>query len=87
VATDLSVALSELASASWCTSSHSGSAGNCVEVAHLPVSDSFAVRSTRSRTAPPQIYSRPEWDAFIAGAKDGEFDIPPATWAGRTFPG
>jgi hypothetical protein len=59
----------------WFKSSASA-AGNCVEVAHLPNGGGVAVRDTKDRAKAPHVYTRPEWDAFLAGAKNGEFDIP-----------
>jgi hypothetical protein len=58
----------------WFKSSFSA-AGNCVEVAHLP-GGGVAVRDTKDRAKTPHVYTRPEWEAFLAGAKNGEFDLP-----------
>jgi hypothetical protein len=58
----------------WFKSSASA-AGNCVEVAHLP-GDRVAVRDSKDRAKEPHVYTRPEWEAFLTGAKNGEFDIP-----------
>jgi hypothetical protein len=58
----------------WFKSSFSA-AGNCVEVAHLP-GGGVAVRDSKDRAKPPHVYTRGEWDAFLAGAKNGEFDPP-----------
>ena len=58
----------------WFKSSASA-AGNCVEVAHLP-SGGVAVRDTKDRAKSPHVYTRPEWEAFLIGAKNGEFDLP-----------
>jgi Domain of unknown function (DUF397) len=60
----------------WFKSSFSA-AGNCVEVAHLP-GGGVAVRDTKDRAKTPHVYTRPEWEAFLAGAKNGEFDLPVA---------
>ena len=60
----------------WFKSSASA-AGNCVEVAHLP-SGGVAVRDTKDRAKSPHVYTRPEWEAFLIGAKNGEFDLPRA---------
>ena len=57
----------------WRKSRHSTS-GNCVEVrlhgGRVEVRDSKDPRGGVLR------YTADEWDAFIAGAKDGEFDLP-----------
>jgi hypothetical protein len=58
----------------WFKSSAS-SAGGCVEVAHLP-QGGVAVRDTKDRAKAPHIYTRHEWEAFLIGAKNGEFDLP-----------
>ncbi len=58
----------------WFKSSASA-AGNCVEVAHLP-GGGVAVRDSKNRAKPAHTYTRPEWEAFLAGAKNGEFDLP-----------
>jgi len=56
----------------WRKSSRSGALGNCVEVA--PVGDDIAVRNSRFPSGPALVYTRAEIAAFVAGAKDGEFD-------------
>jgi hypothetical protein len=64
----------EIAEASWYKSSVSSYNGNCVEVSHLR-DGRVAVRDTKERTSGPTlIFTRPEWEAFLEGAKDGEFD-------------
>lgn len=57
----------------WIRSSYSGSQGECVEMATLP-DGSRAVRHSRRPQAEVIIYTAAEWRAFLAGAKDGEFD-------------
>jgi hypothetical protein len=58
----------------WRKSSFSGpSGGNCVEVAEA--SDGLiAVRNSRHPEGGMLFYTRPEIDAFVRGAKAGEFD-------------
>ena len=58
----------------WFKSSASAS-GACVEVAHLP-GGGVAVRDSKDRSKAPHIYTRREWEAFLTGAKNGEFDVP-----------
>ena len=58
----------------WFKSSFSA-AGNCVEVAHLS-GGGVAVRDSKDRGKAPHVYTRAEWEAFLAGAKNGEFDLP-----------
>ena len=64
----------ELGNLLWFKSSASA-AGNCVEVAHLP-GGGVAVRDSKDRAKVPHVYTRPEWEAFLVGAKKGEFDLP-----------
>jgi Domain of unknown function (DUF397) len=66
----------ELDDLHWFKSSASAS-GACVEVAHLP-GGGVAVRHSKDRAKAPHVYTRREWDAFLTGAKNGEFDLPPA---------
>ncbi|WP_425455401.1 DUF397 domain-containing protein [Amycolatopsis palatopharyngis] len=62
-----------LSSANWRKSRHSGAVGNCVEVAPLAGGE-IAMRNSRFPGGPALIYTREEIAAFLAGAKDGEFD-------------
>jgi len=55
--------------------SKASAAGNCVEVAHLP-GGGVAVRDSKDRAKSPHVYTRGEWEAFLVGAKNGEFDLP-----------
>lgn len=57
----------------WRKSRYSGAVGNCVEVAPLDGGE-IAVRNSRFPGGPALIYTREEIAAFLAGAKDGEFD-------------
>jgi Domain of unknown function (DUF397) len=66
----------ELNDLHWFKSSASAS-GACVEVAHLPGGD-VAVRDSKDRAKAPHVYTRREWEAFLTGAKNGEFDLPVA---------
>ena len=64
---------SELDGISWQKSAHSNPNGACVEVAMLPHGE-IAFRNSRFPAGPALIYTRAEVEAFLAGAKDGEFD-------------
>ena len=58
----------------WHKSSYSGSnGGNCVEVARD--GDHVLVRNTRDRASGTLDFTSSEWHAFLAGARDGEFDL------------
>jgi hypothetical protein len=56
----------------WRKSTHSGASGNCVEIA--PTRDGVAIRNSNRPEQAPIAYTRAELAAFLAGAKDGEFD-------------
>ena len=59
--------------ARWVKSRHSNAEGNCVDVASL-VDGGVAVRNSRYPDGPALVYTPAEVAAFVAGAKDGEFD-------------
>ena len=50
------------------------SADGCVEVADLP-GGQVALRDSKNVSQAAHVFSREEWVAFIAGVKDGEFDL------------
>jgi hypothetical protein len=62
-----------LSGARWRKSKRSGAMGNCVEISPLRTGE-IAVRNSRFPTGPALVYTRDEMAAFLAGAKDGEFD-------------
>ena len=67
---------STLTRATWIRSRRSGpTGGNCVEVAFL-ADGQIAMRNSRHPQGPALIFTRSEWDAFLGGAKDGEFGRP-----------
>jgi hypothetical protein len=58
----------------WIKSSFSGpTGGNCVEVAFL-ADGQVAVRNSRYADGPALVFTGAEWDAFLSGARGGEFD-------------
>ncbi len=62
--------------ATWIKSSRSGpTGGNCVEIAFLADGD-VAIRNSRHPDGPALVFTRGEWDAFLGGARDGEFGMP-----------
>jgi uncharacterized protein DUF397 len=62
-------ASSELA---WRKAQSSIGNGACLEVA--PVNGMVAVRDSKNPQGPILTYTAPEWQAFLDGAKKGEFD-------------
>ncbi|WP_343949673.1 DUF397 domain-containing protein [Nonomuraea longicatena] len=65
----------ELRSAAWRKASKSGPQGdNCIEVAPLS-GGRVGVRDTEAPGQAPFVVSAAVWDAFLDGAKRGEFDF------------
>ncbi len=64
----------DLIGAQWRKSSRSGTnGGNCVEVA-LNLPGIVAIRDSKDPDGPRLAFTPAEWNAFIAGVRDGEFD-------------
>jgi hypothetical protein len=63
----------DLARATWRKSSRSGANG-CVEVA-LDCAG-VAVRDSKDRNGPVLQFNAQEWEAFLAGVRNGEFEQP-----------
>ena len=57
----------------WVKSSLSFANGNCVEVASLP-DGQIGVRNSRDAQGTVLRFTSDEWQAFIGGAHNGEFD-------------
>jgi hypothetical protein len=74
--TSQSLTANERASISWRISSWSGSGsgGSCVEVGALP-DGRVVVRHSHHPDGATIVYTPAEWDAFLAGARAGEFDF------------
>lgn len=62
----------ELEGATWRKSTKSVPE-NCVEATH--VAGHVAVRDSKNPGGSPLIFTSSEWNAFLAGAKRGEFDL------------
>lgn len=60
----------------WRKSTRSGANG-CVEV--LVGQHSIAVRDSKDRLGPQLVFTPAEWQAFVGGVSDGEFDLPGST--------
>ncbi|WP_432092520.1 DUF397 domain-containing protein [Streptomyces sp. bgisy100] len=56
----------------WFKSSYSNQNANCVEV--LIEAEAVRTRDTKDRSGPALTFSTGEWQAFVAGVADGEFD-------------
>jgi hypothetical protein len=57
----------------WIKSSRSFSNSNCVQAARLP-GGQIGVRDSKDPDGPVLRFTPAEWDAFLAGARHGEFD-------------
>ena len=60
----------------WIKSSLSSYAGQCVEVAGL-AGDTIRVRDSKNPGGGVLNFTPGEWDAFIGGVRNGEFDRKP----------
>ena len=69
------IQMSDLGS-DWTKSSLSVANGNCVEVADLS-GDPIKVRNSRDANGPVLRFTPAEWDAFLGGVRNGEFDRKP----------
>lgn len=54
-------------------SSCSAPNGHCVEVAGLP-GGHMAIRDSKDKTGPVLPFTPGEWDVFLRGTQNGEFD-------------
>jgi hypothetical protein len=63
----------DLARAMWRKSSRRGANG-CVEVALDPAE--VAVRDSKHQEGPVLRFNANEWEAFLAGVRNGEFEQP-----------
>ncbi len=57
----------------WIKSSLSYANGNCVEVSDQP-EGTIGVRNSRDSAGPVLRFTRDEWQAFLGGVRNGEFD-------------
>ncbi|MEV1331862.1 DUF397 domain-containing protein [Micromonospora costi] len=70
-----SVTAQQLANAPWRKSTRSQTS-NCVEVAPLGNGPAaVALRDSKDRGGPVLLFNRAGWLGFIAGAKEGQFDL------------
>jgi hypothetical protein len=57
----------------WRKSRHSNPSGNCVELAGL-ADGTVAIRNSRFPSGPALLCGPADFSAFLAAARDGEFD-------------
>ena len=67
------LASSTMARSTWVKSSLSFANGNCVEVSDQP-GGTIGVRNSRDREGPVLRFTPDEWQAFLGGVRNGEFD-------------
>lgn len=60
----------------WTKSSFSMANGNCVEVTGLS-GELIRIRDSKDPRGPMLQFTPPEWDAFLDGVRNGEFDRAP----------
>jgi predicted secreted Zn-dependent protease len=60
----------------WRKSTRSGAAGHCVEIAETPAA--ILVRDSKDASGPVLRFASVDWQGFLAGVRDGEFDRPTA---------
>lgn len=65
----------DLSGARWFKSTRSAAGKDCVEIAHLEAGH-VGVRDSKNPGGGVLVFTPSEWDAFLAGARDGEFDRP-----------
>lgn len=63
----------DLSGAHWFKSTFSQAGGDCVEIAHLD-GGGVGVRDSKNPSGAVLTFTPAEWDAFLAGARDGQFD-------------
>jgi hypothetical protein len=73
--------MSDFSNAVWHKSTRSGNAG-CVEIATLECV--VGVRDSKDRQGPVLVFRFDEWNAFLAGVRDGEFDLPSGAATSRS---
>lgn len=65
----------DLSGAQWFKSSHSQGGGECVEVAFLDTGH-VGMRDSKDRIGPALTFAPDEWNKFLAGVANDQFDRP-----------
>ncbi|MGY1898641.1 DUF397 domain-containing protein [Nocardia gipuzkoensis] len=65
----------DLSGARWFKSTRSSAGSDCVEIAHLD-GGRVGVRDSKNTHGGVLTFTPSEWDAFLSGARDGQFDRP-----------
>jgi Domain of unknown function (DUF397) len=64
----------DVSGVTWITSRACNNSA-CVQVAHL-TDGLVALRDSKDTSKPAHVFDGQEWLAFLAGVKNGEFDLP-----------
>lgn len=67
------IAASDLTGVIWTKSGRSASVANCVEVA--AVNDGVVIRNSKRPEEGAMLFTRAEFEAFLGGVRDGNFDL------------
>jgi hypothetical protein len=67
--------MADLSRAHWRKSSFSMGGGDCLEVAFLDSGEVGLRDAKNGDQGPVLVFTPSEWQAFLSGAKDGEFDF------------
>lgn len=59
----------------WRKATRSNNNGACAEVRRDSDGDGVQIRDSKNPTGPVLTFTAKEWDAFLDGAKHGEFEI------------
>ncbi|WP_084955955.1 DUF397 domain-containing protein [Thermoactinospora rubra] len=59
----------------WRKSRRCNGSSACVEFAQL-ADGNVAIRDSKQQDGPVLVFTPEEWEAFTAGVRDGEFDLP-----------
>jgi hypothetical protein len=65
--------MADFSNAAWRKSTFSGNNG-CAEVAF--VDGQVGVRDSKDRQGPMLVFTAAEWNAFLAGTREGQFELP-----------
>jgi hypothetical protein len=68
--------MADFSEAIWRKSTHS-MANGCVEVAF--VDGQVGVRDSKDRNGPMLVFTAAEWEAFLAGVRERQFDRAPSS--------
>ncbi|WP_280238145.1 DUF397 domain-containing protein [Nocardia abscessus] len=65
----------DLSGARWFKSTRSSAGSDCVEIAHLH-GGYVGVRDSKNPDGGVLVFTPSEWEGFLSGARNGQFDRP-----------